>query len=76
MSMTTKVDARGIYVTHDDKADSRYQSMTAEMVRACVAIDRLVGFIGEKATREFLDGFMGDRRTWNAENKESRNADK
>ena len=41
----------------------KYQDMTAEMVRACVAVDRLIGFIGEKATRDFLDGFIGDRRT-------------
>ena len=58
-----------------DKADSKYQAMTAEMVRACVAIDRLVSFIGEKATREFLDGFMGDRRTWAQDDKEKQNAD-
>ena len=79
MSMTTKASARGIYVTHDDKVDQavekRFEGMKAEMVRAGVAIDRLIGYIGEDATRKYLDGFMGERRTWAQDDKESRNAD-
>ena len=50
--------------------------MKAEMVRASVAIDRLIGYIGEDATRKFLDGFMGEAPNMGAGRQEEQNADK